>query len=245
MIVTEEIPRAIFFFYGNTNLFFLLNFVDMRKFFCRRLYLPLFILSIISMFFLVFNTITQYRQENPSFFIYGTRTNCVDSSESSSTKFSTVPPNYLVINYREFVLRTSIICKAFKLDNFKEETEKFYPKYSKYLRGSFPFVIPNENITFDDIEHLYTKILVSKPNTTRAIDTSYAKNITFENVPYKFYDGMWHPIGVTSAQRTAILVPLQGREYNAKTFVLNMHAFLRRQQLTYTIMLIEQVKKNK
>jgi hypothetical protein len=53
---------------------------------------------------------------------------------------------------------------------------------------------------------------------------------------------MWHPIGVTSAQRTALLVPLQGREYNAKAFLLNMHAFLRRQQLTYTILLVEQVE---
>ncbi len=214
----------------------------MRKFYCRRLCLPLFILSILSMFFLVFNTIIYNRQENIASFIYNTQTNCVDSSKISSTNTFTVPANYLVIPYREYVMRTSIICKGFRLDNFKEESQNFYPKYSKYLRGSFPYVIPTENITFDDIENFYTKTLVNKPKTSSTINTAFAKNITFENIPYKYYDGMWHPIGVTSAQRTALLVPLQGREYNAKAFLLNMHAFLRRQQLTYTILLVEQVE---
>jgi hypothetical protein len=194
------------------------------------------------MFFLVFNTINQSRQETLTSIIYETRSNCVDSTATVPMKYSSIPQNYLLIPYREFALRTSIVCKAFKLDDFKEETENFYPKYSKYLRGPFPYVVPHENITFDDIEDFYTKTLVNKDDTDSVIDTPFAKNITFENIPYKFYDGMWHPEGVISAQRTAILVPLQGRQYNAKAFLLNMHAFFRRQQLTYTILLIEQVR---
>jgi len=172
-----------------------------------------------------------------------TATNCPDSPKTSFVQVSAVPPQYLVIPYREFALRTSIACRVFKLHNPSEDPEKLHPKYSKYLRGRFPYVIPNENITFNDIENFYTKILVDKKNGTLVTETSFAKNITFENIPYKFQNGMWHPIGVTSAQRTAILVPLQGREYNAKTFLLNMHAFLRRQQLTYTIIVVEQVNK--
>jgi len=195
------------------------------------------------MCFLIFTTIFQTKQENLVSLIYNAETNCLNSPQPPSlTQFSSVPPHFLVIPYREFALRTSIVCRQFKLDNPAEDPEKFHSKYSKYLRGRFPYVIPNENITYTDIEDFYTKILVNKKNNSLVIDTSFAKNITFENIPYEFQDGMWHPIGVKSAQRTALLVPLQGREYNAKTFLLNMHAFLRRQQLTYTITLVEQVK---
>jgi hypothetical protein len=174
--------------------------------------------------------------------MYNTAINCFDSSKTTVVPVSSIPANYLVIPYREFALRTTIACRAFKLDSPQEDPTNFHAKFSKYLHGRFPFVVPRENITFEDIENFYTKILVKKKNGSLAIDTSFAENITFENIPYKFEDEMWHPIGVISAQRTAILVPLQGREYNAKAFLLNMHAFLRRQQLTYMIILVEQVK---
>lgn len=177
-------------------------------------------------------------------FMYDRQSNDFNSSKGIFVESlqSSVPPNYLVVPYREFVLRTSIACKVFKLDNPRKDIAAFHPKYSSYLRGLFPYVIPYTNITFDDIERFYVKDLIKKTNKTPAIRTSFAENITFENIPYTFKDEMWHPAGVISAQRTAILVPLQGRDYNAKTFLLNMHAFLRRQQLTYTIILIEQVK---
>jgi hypothetical protein len=138
-------------------------------------------------------------------------------------------------------MRTSISCRSFKLDQPKKELSQFHPTHSQYLRGIFPYIIPDTNITFNDIEHFYTKILVNKKNNSLGIDTSFAKNITFENIPYEYKNEMWYPIEVTSAQRTAILVPLQGRDYNAKAFILNMHAFARRQLLTYKILLIEQV----
>ena len=128
-----------------------------------------------------------------------------------------------------------------KLDNPKKQLSQLHPKYSQYLRGTFPYVVPYSNITFDDVENFYTNFFVSNQNETKIMQTSFASNITFENIPYEYKNGLWHPIGVTSAQRTAILVPLQGRDYNAKAFVLNMHAFARRQLLTYTIVIIEQV----
>lgn len=154
---------------------------------------------------------------------------------------STIPPHYLLIPYREFAMRTSISCRSPTLDTPRKNLAKFHPKYSPHLRGEFPFVIPSTNITFKDIEKFYTKILVNKTNENMAIHTSFASNISFERIPYKFRNGMWHPIGLISAQRTAIVVPLQGRDYNAKTFIFNIHAFARRQLLTYKVYLIEQV----
>ncbi len=214
----------------------------MRKIYYRRLFFPSILVSIVSISFLTFNAVFHNKQESIISFIYANQTNCLDSVKNSPIQLSTVPPSYLIIPYKEFALRTSIACRAFKLDNPRKDLSSFHPKYSRYLHGSFPYVVPNTNITFDDVENFYTKILVNKKKDGPPIDTSFAKDITFENIPYKFQDGMWYPVGVTSAQRTAILVPLQGREYNAKAFLLNMHAFLRRQQLTYTIILIEQVK---
>ena len=192
--------------------------------------------------FLISTTRCQNKEENVISIIYNRQSNYSYSSKTSIGELSSIPPKYIVVPYQELVVRTSITCQSFQLDNPRKDLTKFHPQYSKYLRGPFDFVIPYLNITFDDIENFYAKILVNKKRDTSSIQTSFAEDITFENIPYILKDGMWHPIGVSSAQRTAILVPLQGREYNAKTFLLNMHAFLRRQQLTYLIILIEQVK---
>ncbi len=216
-------------------------FSDMRKFYWRRFRFPLsFInLSIILICFLIITLLFHSREGNMFSFIYDTTP--IYCNEYPIIQSSTIPPHYLLIPYREFAMRTSISCRTFKLDAPRKRFSQFHPKYSPHLRGTFPYVIPYRNITFQDIEKFYTKILVNKTNTTRTIDTSFAKNIKFDNIPYKYRNGMWHPVGLTSAQRTAILIPLQGRDYNAKAFIFNIHAFARRQLLTYKILLIEQV----
>ena len=213
----------------------------MRKIYWRRCFVSTFLLCLISTSVLVFITAVQNKQENIVSVIYNSRADCLEAEKNSPVQPSTIPPHYLVVPYREFVLRTSISCRAFKLDNPKENAANFHAKYSKYLRGAFPFVVPYANITFLDLEDFYNKILPTKSNETVGIQTSFAPEIKFEHIPYRYRDHMWSPVQVRSAQRTAILVPLQGRDYNAKAFLLNMHAFARRQQLTYTIVLVEQV----
>jgi hypothetical protein len=189
----------------------------------------------------MFTIIFHLKQQNIFSSLNSIPINCNEFEKSPLIQSSTIPPHYLLIPYREFAMRTSISCHSYKLDEPKKKLSKLHPRYSPYLRGTFPYVVPNPSITFDDIEKFYTKILVKKKNDSLPIKTSFAKNITFENIPYRFKNGMWYPIGVTSAQRTAILVPLQGRDYNAKAFILNIHAFARRQLLTYKVLLIEQV----
>jgi hypothetical protein len=173
--------------------------------------------------------------------IYNVSNNCTESEKNSLIESSSIPPHYLLIPYQEFAMRTSISCHSYQLDAPKKNLSKLHPRHSQYLRGKFSYVVPYPNITFNDIENFYKKILVSKKKKTEMIQTPFASNITFENIPYTYKNGMWSPIGVTSAQRTAILIPLQGRNFNAKAFILNIHAFARRQLLTYTILLIEQV----
>jgi hypothetical protein len=218
-----------------------MNLLDMRKPCWRRCFLLAFSLSLVSMFYIVFKLIFEHKQGNTILPINQRLEDALDSKQHFHMNMSTVPTDYLVVPYREFVLRTSISCRSFKLNNPKKDLSQFHPKYSKYLRGTFPFVVPYANITFEDIEIFFTKILPKKIPNSLFTKTSFAPEIKFEHIPYVYQDGMWTPVGVVSAQRTAILVPLQNREYNAKAFLLNMHAFVRRHQLTYTIILAEQV----
>ena len=215
----------------------------MRKIYRRRFFLCSLIVSIISLFTLIFSTIIT-AEPKTILTVKESVIPCPDTEIDSLNQVPTIPPNYLVVPYREFVLRTSISCRAYKLDEPKENPAKLHPKYSKYLRGAFPFVVPHQNISFSDVEDFYRKILPAKEDPNASIHTSFAPEITFENIPYQYKDRMWMPVNVVSAQRTAILVPLQGRDYNAKAFLLNMHAFARRQQLTYTVILIEQVNEH-
>lgn len=211
----------------------------MRKNYCRRLSTSIIIVVISFTFFLLYITKCQIKRENN---VNDQQKRVTELLQSTTKQSFTIPTRYLVVPYFEFVMRTTITCRIMRLDDPKKDLANLHPKYSKYLRGTFPYVIPSVNISYDDVENFFTKILVKKTEKQRIIETSFAKNISFENIPYTFKDGLWHPVGVKSAQRTAIIVPLQGRDYNAKTFLLNMHAFLRRQQLTYTIVLVEQVR---
>ena len=201
----------------------------MGRSFYRRYSLSL---KIFLIFFIIFTIIFHLKRTNLSSFLN------ICSSANYLIQSSTIPPHYLLIPYREFVTRTSISCHSFKLNQPKKDLSNLHPKHSSYLRGRFPFVIPYSNITFNDIENFYQN---KSQNRTGTKSILFASNITFETIPYRYKNGMWYPIKVISAQRTAILVPLQGRAYNAKTFLLNMHAFARKQLLTYTILLIEQV----
>ena len=200
----------------------------MGKYFYRRYWL---LLKISVIFFIIFTII--FHLKRTDFF---SLLKICPSTENYLIQSATIPSRYLLIPYNQYVTRTSISCHSFKLDRPKRNLAALHPIYSSYLRGQFSFVIPHSNITFNDIENFY-----QNKTRTGIKSTLFASNITFETVPYRYKNGMWYPNNVISAQRIAILVPLQGRAYNAKTFLLNMHAFARRQLLTYTILLIEQV----
>ena len=53
--------------------------------------------------------------------------------------------------------------------------------------------------------------------------------------------GRWRPKHCIPRMRVAILVPYRDRFKHLKVFLQHMHPFLRRQNLDYTIFLIEQV----
>src|SRR5690348_16152566 len=121
----------------------------MRKMYWRRSSVSSLNLSILLICFIIFTTMFHIKQENFFSLIYTTPIKCNEFNKNPLIQSSTVPPHYLVIPYREFALRTSISRRSFKLDEPKINLSKFHPRHSSYLRGTFPYIIPYSNITFD------------------------------------------------------------------------------------------------
>ncbi len=53
--------------------------------------------------------------------------------------------------------------------------------------------------------------------------------------------GTWEPRNCTSRHHVAIIIPYRDRDEHLRMFLAHMHPFLQRQQLNYTIYVIEQV----
>ena len=63
----------------------------------------------------------------------------------------------------------------------------------------------------------------------------------FPHVLNKIFSGGWKPDYCKARQKVAILVPFRDREEDLKVFLYNMHPFLQKQLLDYSIFIIEQV----
>lgn len=59
-----------------------------------------------------------------------------------------------------------------------------------------------------------------------------------------FEEGNQEPLDCLAKYKIAIIVPYRDRLSNLCTFLLNMHPFLTKQQLDYTIFIVEQFGKS-
>ncbi|TMS38239.1 hypothetical protein L596_005006 [Steinernema carpocapsae] len=57
--------------------------------------------------------------------------------------------------------------------------------------------------------------------------------------------GHWKPEICKARQRVAIIVPFRNRENHLPIFLQNLHPLLQKQQLDYTIFVVEQIKNQK
>lgn len=98
----------------------------------------------------------------------------------------------------------------------------------------------NSQILMDKVKFLNPSLsktqLYSKTN----------KNYFDSNSKYDFIDeikigGSWEPSFCQSQHRIALIVPYMNREKNLNTFIYNIHAYLQRHLLNYTIFVVEQV----
>ena len=55
--------------------------------------------------------------------------------------------------------------------------------------------------------------------------------------------GSWHPTDCSAIRSLLIIVPFKDREAHLPVFLAHMHPILQRQQASYRILVIEQVKK--
>ena len=66
--------------------------------------------------------------------------------------------------------------------------------------------------------------------------------VTEEDNPDVQNGGHWHPTNCTARQRVAIIIPFRNRSHHLSTLLYRLHPILQRQQLDYTIHVVEQVK---
>ncbi|RNA43210.1 Beta-1-4-N-acetylgalactosaminyltransferase bre-4 [Brachionus plicatilis] len=57
--------------------------------------------------------------------------------------------------------------------------------------------------------------------------------------------GQFEPTDCEPVSRVAIVIPYKNREHNLRVFLYNMHPFLQKQRLKYTIFVVEQVNSDK
>ena len=62
-----------------------------------------------------------------------------------------------------------------------------------------------------------------------------------ESHPEVLPGGQWRPLGCISRHRVAIIIPYRDREEHLRIFLNHMHPFLQKQQLDYSIYIVEQV----
>ena len=69
------------------------------------------------------------------------------------------------------------------------------------------------------------------------------KNAVNENILLKNVQqgGSWMPSNCTSRHNIAIIIPYKNRADNLNTWLFNMHPFLQRQEIAYTIFVVEQI----
>ena len=69
---------------------------------------------------------------------------------------------------------------------------------------------------------------------------------SFEEIKHNNWDlsagGSWRPRNCTSRHRVAIIIPFRDRYEHLRILLDNIHPILKRQQLDYSIYVIEQVK---
>ena len=58
--------------------------------------------------------------------------------------------------------------------------------------------------------------------------------------PHLDLGGRYKPPNCTARHRVAIIVPYRDREEHLRTFLLNIHAFLKKQMVDYGVFIVEQ-----
>ncbi|CAL8083592.1 unnamed protein product [Calicophoron daubneyi] len=101
--------------------------------------------------------------------------------------------------------------------------------------------------TWEQLEVKYAGInTVTPPKVSNATDiTGYGNEnlvaITVNSSPTGAIQGLWRPVHCRPSQTLALILPYRKREQHLRAFLNHMHAFLRHQQVTYTIFVIEQL----
>ena len=90
------------------------------------------------------------------------------------------------------------------------------------LQGNFTLLTPSK---------LFNSFTMDKK-------TAASENILLNDVRL---GGSWTPVNCTPRHNIAIIIPYKNRADNLNTWLFNMHPFLQRQEISYTIFVVEQI----
>ncbi|CAI2733605.1 unnamed protein product [Schistosoma spindalis] len=110
------------------------------------------------------------------------------------------------------------------------------PKYNPNPNGRTSITI--EAPTWSHLVQLYT-FSSDITSSTTSVHKTFFKLIK-TNSMLKRDIGLWSPTDCKPDEKLAIIVPYRNRDLHLRLFVKHMHEFLRRQQLMYTIFVINQ-----
>jgi hypothetical protein len=108
-------------------------------------------------------------------------------------------------------------------------TSSSFTKPNSYIYNSLP------------VCKLTVSVNDSKPNRVKISNKIYPYDVIENHHAYDLHPGgHWFPNICQAAQRLAIIICYRNREELLKRFLYHMHSFLKRQQLDYTIFVVNQ-----
>ncbi len=128
--------------------------------------------------------------------------------------------------------------------SFEEEFDRISRAFPRRYCDIVPFEM-REKLNIEqnvpEILNPFQLYLDKEVISNYTIQNKITNNLYFESLLSVKHGGHWAPSHCRPRHRVAIIIPYRDREENLNSFLYNMHPFLMRQELNYTIFAVEQI----
>ena len=119
--------------------------------------------------------------------------------------------------------------------------ESFVEATFDQIKKSFVF---NKNLCNQVPDNLLGNFSIERPTANFSSFSLTVNSSDHEGghfLPHLKQGGSWEPPNCSPRHRVAIIIPYKDRVDNLNTWLFNMHPFLQRQEISYTIFVVEQI----
>lgn len=121
------------------------------------------------------------------------------------------------------------------LESLKKTSQHWHTIYNKELN----FIYRNSNCSY--LNKLHNENTIRKIKLIMSVPDNFSLFDTLNNSNKIRPGGHWWPLNCKPLSKLAVIIPYKDREYNLKLFLYNMHSVFKRQELNYSIYVIEQI----